>query len=348
MSFPPLMENSHEGGSAAALRSFFLYLCTWEIMYHSARYLLRSGLDRFPDWILDPSLFDGIRQNQDNNGHHHNGSKNGHHNGSKNGHHNGSKNGHHNGSNGNHAAPPQSRPPTPSPLDDAKRTLIQRGPSYVVSLLHSVYVTRRGISHLCQLWNASNLDKVLIAKEGIADSYRWAQLYVGETNTLFLSYLVYDLFHILLQYPKLGGIDTVVHHVLFAACSVINGTFGILPFAFGWLIVGEASTVFLNARWFLLKSGRHSGDLCDKNNRLFVAAFFLTRIVIYTAGVVHLFSGRNIDELRLLPEKSGVPSSLLGMTCVCLLLGWALNVLWGYKILAMFRGGGGKKEKKLQ
>jgi hypothetical protein len=140
----------------------------------------------------------------------------------------------------------------------------------------------------------------------------------------------------------LGGVDTILHHVAFAACSVINGSFGILPFAFGWLIVGEASTVFLNARWFLLKSGRcgaggGGAPLLAAVNKLFAATFFATRIGAYTVGIAHLF-GRHQAELWAIPAESGVPVPLFGLTCSCIVLGWVLNLFWGYTIMGMVRG----------
>jgi hypothetical protein len=173
---------------------------------------------------------------------------------------------------------------------------------------------------------------------------RWMHLRVATTNITFLSYLLYDLLHIIIQYPKLGGVDTILHHVLFALCSVINGTYGIMAFPFGWLVVGEISTVFLNWRWFLLKSGRE-GVLLDRVNGLFAVFFFVTRNVIYTLGMVHLF-WFSWDEVKVLPEVSGVSIGWLGMTVGCMFLGWALNVVWGWKILNMVIGGGIQKKKK--
>ena len=218
--------------------------------------------------------------------------------------------------------------------DSGEHTLLQRGPSYAVSLIHSIVVTGRGVMHLYHLWNASNFDKLLIPGKDLVNSYRSAHLRVTATNTMFLSYLIYDLFHIVMQFPKLGGVDTIMHHLLFALCSVINGTYGIMPFSFGWLIVGELSTIFLNLRWFLLKSGRERTALLDKINGLFAATFFLTRIGIYSAGVIHLFY-YSFPELCRLPDESGVPVAFLGLTCGCILLGLGLNILWGYKILGM-------------
>ncbi len=215
--------------------------------------------------------------------------------------------------------------------DEAKAALMEQGPSYVVSFVHSMYVTARGMWHLYSLWGASNMDKLHIAAEG---EFRAAHLEVARTNILFVAYLFYDLIHIVLQYPKLGVEDTMAHHMIFAMCSIINGTYGIMPFQFGWLIVGELSTIFLNWRWFLLKSGRDAGSLLENVNSMFAASFFISRNVVYTAGIVHLYIF-SMSELKSLlsSDGAGVPLSALGMTCGCMLLGWVLNLYWGAKIL---------------
>lgn len=98
-----------------------------------------------------------------------------------------------------------------------------------------------------------------------------------------------------------------------------------------------------------MKSGRgeSSAVVLDVVNRLFALAFFVTRNVVYTVGMVHLF-WFSWEEVRLLPEVSGVPLGWLGLTFGCMVLGWILNVVWGYKIMNMVvvGGGGGKKAKK--
>ena len=76
----------------------------------------------------------------------------------------------------------------------------------------------------------------------------------------FMAYIVYDLVHVLTNWPQLGGWDTVVHHILFLWCAVINANMGILPFPFGWLILCELSTPFLNLRWLLIKTDQGNGQ----------------------------------------------------------------------------------------
>jgi len=227
----------------------------------------------------------------------------------------------------------------------ASKTLAQRGPSYAISFLHSAYVTKRGFRHLLALWNASNTDKLMIPGRTVVSRVRLDHLEVATTNMLFVSYLVYDLVHITTQYPKLGGLDTVAHHVLFAICSFINGTYGIMAFPFGWLIVGEMSTIFLNLRWFMLKTGRQGSAALKVINSLFASTFIMTRIGIYTCGVVQLF-GHSINEVRRLPDLSGVPVPFLVATCGCILLGWILNLIWGFKIAKMMMMGEAKAKNR--
>mmetsp|Transcript_3343 Transcript_3343/g.7370 ORF Transcript_3343/g.7370 Transcript_3343/m.7370 type:complete len:321 (-) Transcript_3343:4858-5820(-) len=316
-SYPPLLQNSHEEGSNAAILRLMLAIASWELLYHVSRFLLKICLKNYHEWILDESLLKKDYLTNNSNG-------------------DSSKNGDNEGK---------------SPQEESKHTLLQRGPSYMVSLIHSVYATWRGILHLYNLHNVSNFDKLMIPAthaiaEGVHTTCRWAHLEVATTNTLFLAYLLYDLVHIVAQFPKLGGVDTIIHHLLFASCSLINGTFGIMAFPFGWLVVGEASTIFLNLRWFLLKTGRNNG-LLAWINALFAGAFFLTRNIVYTAGMVHLFFFSRM-ELQSLEDASGVPKSLLWMTCGCIVLGWALNCVWGSKILVMMtrkKNDGAKKEK---
>jgi hypothetical protein len=240
------------------------------------------------------------------------------------------------------------------------QTIQTCGPSYIVSTIHALIVTTRGCIHLIQLWDAPPYDKFVIPPSfALQDdtstmNYRGAHLLVARTNIIFVSYLLYDVCHVIYQYPKLGKVDTILHHVLFIICSFINGTYGIMAFAFGWLIVGEASTIFLNIRWFLIQlSGRRSiissesddttkcegrkssRSLLDTINILFAITFFIVRVIVYTIGVIHLFITHGSSIIMSLPQTTSVPRILLGLTCGCIVLGWGLNLIWGMKIIAM-------------
>ena len=81
----------------------------------------------------------------------------------------------------------------------------------------------------------------------------------------------------------------------------------------------------------MLKSGRQDSAALKLINNLFASTFIITRIGIYTCGVVQLF-GYSINELQRLPDLSGVPLPFLVATCACVMLGWILNLIWGFKI----------------
>ena len=67
---------------------------------------------------------------------------------------------------------------------------------------------------------------------------------------LFFCYMCYDLGHVVAAYPLLGGLDTLFHHGAFLVAAIVAGSQRAFSFAFGWLVLCEASTPFLNARWF--------------------------------------------------------------------------------------------------
>ncbi|KAL7463978.1 hypothetical protein ACHAXS_004328, partial [Conticribra weissflogii] len=329
-----LFENSHDGGSPAAIRNLSTFFLLWEALFQSSRFLIELVSRNRPAWILDESLLldEAIRRGSDVDDGAAGAAATGGTNGVSVGNNSGG-NAHETTCNRhNHPDKPthdsSQNPPGRARAQLAKRTLIQQGPSYVVSLVHSLYVTLRGIRHISSLYNAPKLDKVFITRTHFRGSHRPAHLDVANTNIVFFSYLLYDLLHVILQYPKLGKIDTVVHHLVFASCSAINGTYGVMPFPFGWLIVGEASTIFLNWRWFLRASGRGGGgggrtmkksddvdesDDCvgqkktmDAVNSLFAFTFVATRIVLYSVGMIHLF-GFGWEEVKQLSRLSGVP-----------------------------------------
>ena len=346
---PPVLQNSHEDGSHAALRILLLSFCMWEMLYRASGLLIERLLIRYPHRLLDSSLSSSASSAAANNNASTNGKK-------REGEYDNNQctnNGSHTNDNNNIGDIDNINDATNPKYETARHTLLHRGPSYLVSFLHSIYATSRGCMHLYELWNASHIDKLLIPDSSIVTSitipnyYRAAHLHVAQTNLLFLAYLLYDLCHVLHQYPKLGGLDTILHHILFASCSFINGTFGVMAFCFGWLVVGEGSTIFLNIRWYLLKSGRDKGVWIDRINGLFALTFFITRIGIYSAGMIHVLY-YSWEEVLSLPKVCGVPWSMLGLTCGCMILGWVLNFVWGYKILSMVvvGGGGDRSEKK--
>lgn len=221
----------------------------------------------------------------------------------------------------------------------SQNILREQGASYVVSTLHALFVVTRGAFHLSVLFRASIPLKLHdpfvfpFSTTGFTP-YAYQLKHLAEitrvvhTNTIFGAYLLCDLFHVIAQYPKLGAIDTVLHHLSFLYCSAIAGYFHLHPFMFAWLILGEASTPFLNFRWFLIKAGYGHTKLLTFVQLCFALIFFVTRIALYTAGLCY-----QIEILPRMPHY--IPSWAAYSTFSFVIVGFFLNIAWFFKIVRM-------------
>ncbi|CAJ1966821.1 unnamed protein product [Cylindrotheca closterium] len=210
-------------------------------------------------------------------------------------------------------------------------TLVSHGPSYVCSMIHCVINGYCGIVQLIGLRDAPSQVKLVFppVPEEVALYIRGVEL----SNAFFFAFLAFDLFHVLRLYPKLGGIDTVAHHSVFLTCSIINGGYQILPYPFSWLIIGELSTIFLNIRWALIKTGRGNTIFFQGVQYAFALTFFITRVVIYLYGVFELFQRR--ETLFEIVSTGRVPGIFMGITLSFVAAGSLLNAIWFQKIAAM-------------
>jgi hypothetical protein len=99
-----------------------------------------------------------------------------------------------------------------------------------------------------------------------------------------------------------------------------------LQAALVWLVLGEISTVFLNARWFLYKAGWEGTRAYTVNGLLLVLAFFVFRVVLFGAGLWQLFTS-------LSPFVAEADTALLRAVPFVLLAAYGLNLYW-FSILA--------------
>jgi TLC domain len=94
---------------------------------------------------------------------------------------------------------------------------------------------------------------------------------------------------------------------------------------FGWLIIGEASTPLLNARWFLIRQGLGDSAAMKHVSVAFAAIFFLTRFCIYGSGLAHQFR-----LYRFIP--SYINQYLTTVVMLFVVVGFGLNLVWMTKI----------------
>ncbi|GAB0492801.1 hypothetical protein MMPV_004071 [Pyropia vietnamensis] len=250
------------------------------------------------------------------------------------------------------------------PSAECRATLAADGPSYVISTIHALVVTARGVGHVRALASAPPLLQLhlpssaslpaVLAASGVAPGVAGAPpaatvatwLATARkaviTNCMLGAYLAFDLVHVLAAYPRLGKADTVAHHVAFLFCSAAAGSLHLFPFMFGWLVIGEASTPLLNLRWALIKAGRGDGQGVVWASTAFAIVFFCTRFVVYGTGLFDV-----LRTVRLVVpwvggwRRGGV---LVAAIMVFVVGGWGLNMMWLREIWRLAQRGGRKKK----
>ena len=178
--------------------------------------------------------------------------------------------------------------------------------------------------------------------------------FVEIVTMVFFTYVLYDLFHIIFEYPELGGVDMALHHVGFLVASLGAYMYGAYPLMLGWLCTCETSTPLLNTRWFIkqMKEMEYTQPMLDSlaqavgmksrglvaANRLeyyvsigFLVSFIMVRNIGYGWGLYGLG--------KILLSKKGVDAStpvpmrflLVGLT----IGGFFLNLVWVVKIVSI-------------
>mmetsp|Transcript_10480 Transcript_10480/g.33199 ORF Transcript_10480/g.33199 Transcript_10480/m.33199 type:complete len:317 (-) Transcript_10480:233-1183(-) len=226
-------------------------------------------------------------------------------------------------------------------------SMANHGHSYACALIHAVVVTARGLQHLAGLVGAPTEVQMMSPLGPGEPGYELAHP-TQLTNLLFFSWLCYDICHIISWYPQLGGADTVAHHVGFAIVSAIHGLTGCLPLPFAWLISTELSSPFLNIRWFLINSGRGDTGMMHATNVAFALSFFLSRVLLYGVGVVHL--ALHTPHLFSAAVRPRLSPYLAAIVCAQILFGYGLNLTWASKIYKMAtatrQGGAGRPDER--
>ena len=189
------------------------------------------------------------------------------------------------------------------------------GVQMVLSTAHAVVGTAFGVVYLPRFWHAAPTVQYECAEE-------WAPIF-GMT-TLFVAFLTSDL--VIGWWKRTLQREWVLHHLLFGAVAVIQLLYSRSCLPFTWLIMGEASTVFLNIRWFLIASGQ--SRWVHWANLPFALTFFLTRVLLYGWGLWRFLS----EDPNLFVDRS-----VWQVTPVVFVCGYLLNLWWMCRICASCR-----------
>ena len=148
---------------------------------------------------------------------------------------------------------------------------------------------------------------------------------IDRAGSCFAGFLLWDSAHTLMHsrtYAK-AMVENLVHHVAFLSMLFLNRDTLWGNYIFPLLLMGEWSTLLLNLRVIYRLLGRSEVAI----SALFALTFFLTRIVIFGALVLHLFS--QYDALTAL-----MPPSLQLSYFVLLPAVYCLNCFWFAKIVS--------------
>ena len=218
------------------------------------------------------------------------------------------------------------------------------GASYIVAFCNALMCSVGGTWVVASLYAGDFQGRIIVVDP--QPSMYWPYLPAGPVvydwlATAFLGWLMYDVVHIFLFFPKLGGADTVAHHLGFICLTLLGSCYKVIPFAVGWLLVGEISSLPLNIRWALISTGRGATKALDYTNYSFALSFFVVRVILYWSGVYHLL-------MYLRPGLVKMPYSCYGPAVNTIVgfitAGALLNAHWMIAIVKMATRGEKKKK----
>ena len=109
--------------------------------------------------------------------------------------------------------------------------LAQLGPSYVVGVCNAVVCSIGGCWGVLSLLTADHHDRLLVTS---AESPYWPGGATGEMIEWlaysFLGWLLFDIVHLVLWFPKLGAADMLAHHLGFFFLTCLGVSYRVMPF----------------------------------------------------------------------------------------------------------------------
>lgn len=212
------------------------------------------------------------------------------------------------------------------------------GASYANAALNALICTAAG-THMTLHYIAHRDDAARAQVD--ADDLWFMRTFV----TSFLAWILYDLVHVVALFPRLGGVDTLLHHAGFGFVTALAYAHELYPFAASWLLISEVSSIPLNLRWYLINTGRGDTKAMRRTNLAFAATFFVARVLLYWLGVAHMV----LVSLPLLLAPPCSTEPWIAYTIVgCVAGGGLLNAFWFRKIVAMAAGASARKKTKPQ
>ncbi|CAN7092218.1 unnamed protein product [Brassica rapa subsp. narinosa] len=104
-----------------------------------------------------------------------------------------------------------------------------------------------------------------------------------------LGYFIPDLTMIFWHFPTLGGIEYVFHHCLSMFSIILSVTSGQAQFYIFIVLLSEATTPFVNLRWYLDTSGQKCSKAYTLNGIALFLGWLVARILLFIYYFVHMY-----------------------------------------------------------
>eukprot|EP01027_Heterolobosea_sp_BB2_P025533 GEZU01039194.1.p1 GENE.GEZU01039194.1~~GEZU01039194.1.p1 ORF type:complete len:320 (+),score=60.10 GEZU01039194.1:135-1094(+) len=140
-----------------------------------------------------------------------------------------------------------------------------------------------------------------------------------------VGYFCYDICAVLRYYPKLGGIDMICHHIFGGGALFISMLYKTCTELAILFLATEATTPFVNQRWFFEKCGMKTSKRYLINGILMWLGFLIMRVPVGPFIIAHGYIHRH-TYITMVP-----PGIVLLIAVVNLVIN-SLNLLWFLKI----------------
>ncbi|XP_010555665.1 PREDICTED: transmembrane protein 56 [Tarenaya hassleriana] len=122
----------------------------------------------------------------------------------------------------------------------------------------------------------------------------------------------------------LGGVEYVFHHCISMFAIILAVTSGQSQFYIFMVLLSEATTPFVNLRWYLDTSGQKSSKLYTCNGIALFLGWLVARVLLFIYFFVHMFL--HFDQV-----KQVFPLGFYSLLTIPPALG-VMNLLWFWKI----------------
>lgn len=197
--------------------------------------------------------------------------------------------------------------------------------SVLASTLHAVCIT---VLAVCVLWTLLVSFVGCGAHRAPASPASRTDAISYVTLSLSLGYFLADTWMMMVVHDRRDlQTEMVVHHAVCAVCTFVAVASGMGHVFVAWLLVSEATTPFVNARWVLDKMGLKTRSVYLYNGMALAGMWVVVRVLLFIAYFWFVYSTWE-NTAKIIPFEIHV-----GLVLAVPLVLFALNLFWFAKIV---------------